>query len=778
MQAQVRRFSLSIQAKLLILLLGISFIPAALGIVTLYRGTTGAVRESLGLFFQERAEGTARGISDNLEEVILSVRAAAERLQQGVSLDEATEPQDRAIVAWAQINRMGEVVAARGSVPPQLTDLPLALHAEHPRSPIYLDEAGSGPHAPALRVFVSLEGRIPGFLVAYVPLQPFTDLYTRSSPGDQAQVCILTNRGTILGPPAPGNLFVKLRNLVHEQRLRLSGWQFISEENLPEYLVGYAAVRALRQQQNAGATTVDWAVVVVSDLQAIMPLFHALLWRNALFAVGLAAGIVAISFGVAKGFVRPLKSLHAQVERLAQGDFQARVTISTRDELEELAHAFNKMVAEIQRSRTELELQMRRAESRAQQVTLVNEVSRAILASFDWPRLVTTTHLSLRRLVEYDRYFLILALGEQRFRVWDESGSETAALGADLLQGLFQRVRSETVYLSSCETTLAPVLTNMGIATYCAIGLSTEQGVQGVLFLGRGQREVFTQSQRELLAQIGAFLTLAVQHIQLYEKLAEFAAGLEKKVEERAEQLRRVYEQLRQSERYAATGRLAAGVAHEINNPLGIIKNFVQLLRLNSNAPPDPVTLEAMDEELERIARIVRGLLDFARPTAGSKQPLDLNAEIRKLLPLLEIGFKKKAITLDVRLVEQLPQVLLDRDHARQILLNLIRNAEDAVGRGGRIVIRTYLDRTGNSPKVVLEVEDNGTGISPEHLSQIFDPFFTTRSAEGGLGLGLSIVYGLVSNAGGTIDVSSIPGVGTCFKVCLPPYEEFAEEVG
>jgi two-component system NtrC family sensor kinase len=236
-------------------------------------------------------------------------------------------------------------------------------------------------------------------------------------------------------------------------------------------------------------------------------------------------------------------------------------------------------------------------------------------------------------------------------------------------------------------------------------------------------------------------------------------------LEESNRRLRDTQEQLVQSERLAAVGKLAARVAHEVNNPLAIIKTTIRIMR-NQNPKEASRHLEMIDEEIGRIARILRELLDFSRPSP-TEQAVEANAVIQSLERLLAPNLREKQIALSVNLEPKLPQVRISADHFKQVLLNLVRNAEDAMPEGGQLAIQTARI----NGDIEVRLTDTGCGIPPEHLPYLFDPFFTTKAQQGGMGLGLSVLYGIVKNAQGHIEVESEAGKGSTFRVFLPVCE-------
>jgi PAS domain S-box-containing protein len=228
---------------------------------------------------------------------------------------------------------------------------------------------------------------------------------------------------------------------------------------------------------------------------------------------------------------------------------------------------------------------------------------------------------------------------------------------------------------------------------------------------------------------------------------------------------------LRQSDKLAALGTLSAGVAHEINNPIGIITSRVELMMLEAGdgalSPEMRKDLEVILRHARRVATITQGLLSFARQSAGVRGPVQLNRAVEEIVQLAQKDMSRSRVTVSTHLGEGLPLITADANAIGQVLLNLLTNARRAMPDGGLITIETALVDGGRW--IRLAVRDTGSGIPPDILPKIFDPFFTTSSD--GTGLGLSISHGIMEEHRGTIDVSSVVGQGTVFTLSFPAGE-------
>ncbi len=231
--------------------------------------------------------------------------------------------------------------------------------------------------------------------------------------------------------------------------------------------------------------------------------------------------------------------------------------------------------------------------------------------------------------------------------------------------------------------------------------------------------------------------------------------------------IKQLEEQLRRSERLASLGRLAAGVAHEIRNPLSSIKGFATILagRFKEDNRSRQIA-DVMVQEVERLNRVVSDLLDFARPTELNRRAVSCAELIRSSIRLVEEDARDHQVQVEFAVHPEDLEIEADPDRFAQILLNLYLNALHAMENGGRLKIEAFE----SSGEVLLTVSDSGTGISAEHLPQVFDPYFTTKSQ--GVGLGLANVHKFVEAHGGEIEVESTPGAGTTFTIRLSPLGE------
>ena len=318
------------------------------------------------------------------------------------------------------------------------------------------------------------------------------------------------------------------------------------------------------------------------------------------------------------------------------------------------------------------------------------------------------------------------------------------------------------------------------------VPLQTKGRTIGAIEVMNKQQGTFDIEDQKLLQSLAISAATAIENAQLYAEQTETI-----------QRLAETHSQLIQSAKLAAVGELAAGAAHEINNPLTTIINLTTLL-LDTSAPTSEKEryedLQMIHAEARRTRDIVRNLLDFARTDAPKGELVDFNELIEDALLLVYTKGVGKKIELNKQL-SSLPEIFLDINQMKQVIVNLLYNAIQAMQDNGKrpaiLTVATHLKTDDNGPDskrasrpkkkdlhpaVVCQISDTGHGIQPEHLDKIFDPFFTTKEVGQGTGLGLSISYGIVKKHNGDITVESSPKQGTTFTLTLsgiePPNEE------
>jgi len=348
--------------------------------------------------------------------------------------------------------------------------------------------------------------------------------------------------------------------------------------------------------------------------------------------------------------------------------------------------------------------------------------------------------------------------------------------------------------------------------TWLGVPLMRGEKLIGVLsVLGSGRRSL-SQQDAELLSALGNQVARVVDNVRLYERLEESRADLERwnrtletrveertreldralasleelnddlerRVEERTKELQDIQEKVVQSGRLAAVGELAAGIAHELNNPLAGILGYSQydlervMERQDQGLSADEARhiathMRHIEREAQRCKRIVENLLTFSRGARSGTATLDVNEIVESTLECTERQLAMRGIEVDVELDRALPCIVGDPQGLQQVFANIVLNARNAMASGGRLTVRTWKTESGSGAgQVAVRFEDTGDGITNGDLMRVFEPFYTTRADKEGAGLGLSVSYGIVREHGGEIDVESDKGRGAAFTVRLP----------
>jgi len=351
----------------------------------------------------------------------------------------------------------------------------------------------------------------------------------------------------------------------------------------------------------------------------------------------------------------------------------------------------------------------------------------------------------------------------------DAGGRAVGMLYVGLLERAYSSIRDRVILSFFGIATLGFLLIS-GI-TYYMIGSITRPIGEMVaatrnIAAGRFDRPVRADTGGELALLADSFNVMQESLRKMRDDLEAWGRTLEEKVRQRTEELIAMHDRVAQSERLASLGKLAAGVAHEINNPLGAILALTALT-LEDLAPDDPrrADLQEVVRQAERCRNIVRGLLEFSRQTEPHVGLLDPNKVLEDTLALIS----RQSFFFNIRVVKQLapdlPRVSADRSQLQQVFMNILINAVQAMEEKGTVTLQSRLAADGF---VEISIADTGCGIPPDKLDRIFDPFFTTKPSGKGAGLGLSIAYGIVAKHGGAIAVASRPGQGSTFTVRLP----------
>jgi len=284
--------------------------------------------------------------------------------------------------------------------------------------------------------------------------------------------------------------------------------------------------------------------------------------------------------------------------------------------------------------------------------------------------------------------------------------------------------------------------------------------------------EIASKSKDEIGQLAQSFNHMLVRLKQARRELEDYGRVLEEKVEERTQQLSKMQEHLIQSEKLASMGQLAASISHEVNNPLSGVLIYNQLIakKISRGDWDKEVILDylsKMEHELSRSTKLIRSLLNFAVQTEPKIKEVNINDVLNRALELAIHAGSKENTRVEKDL-HPLPTFMEDPDQLEQVFMNLIMNALQAMPTGGTLTLRSYLE----NGELKISIKDTGCGIPPENLGKIFTPFFSTKKEVKGVGLGLSVSYGIIQGLKGRIEVKSKVGEGTTFTVCLPISQE------
>ncbi len=359
----------------------------------------------------------------------------------------------------------------------------------------------------------------------------------------------------------------------------------------------------------------------------------------------------------------------------------------------------------------------------------------------------------------------------------DPSGSVIGILYAGILEQPFLAARTEVMlsFLGVCLIGLVVVFALTYVLTRTAIHpLEEMAAATRQIAAGHLDVRVNTGAHDEIGVLAASFNNMLDALQTTKRELEEWARTLELKVQERTDELVAVQARMAQSEKLASIGRLAAGVAHGINNPLGGILTLT-MLALEDCGPDHPLRadLETVVKQTMRCREIVKGLLDFSHQTDARASRLSVNPILDSTLSLLERQALFHNIKTVRRFQDDLPPVFVDPGQLQEVIINVVLNAVDAMEENGVLTVETGADLA--RAQVAIRISDTGKGIPPDVVPLIFEPFFTTKKVGQGTGLGLAIVHGIVTRAGGTVDVASKPGQ-TTFTVRLPVAGQESED--
>ncbi|MCF6159352.1 MAG: PAS domain S-box protein [wastewater metagenome] len=456
----------------------------------------------------------------------------------------------------------------------------------------------------------------------------------------------------------------------------------------------------------------QWGLIVKQDTsEAFQPIVEL---KNQVITLAAASVviIVIIVFVITHGITQPILQLVQGANAIGKGDLGHRIPINSQDEVGILASEFNKMARKLQESYAGLELKIRERtsqlrESEEKYRESINLANDAIFTLETDSAQIIDANRKAEELSGYSKYEL------SKKKIWE-------------IIPEYDREKTKQLWLT-IHTTGSGMLDNIDY-----------QHTDGRITVTSISASVIEYGKNKVIQWICRDIT----------------------------ERKRMESQLIQAERLAAVGELAAGVAHEVNNPLGGLQNFVKMMKKEpGNIEQNLEFLDLISEGLKRIGVIVKRLMAFSRPYSNHKAYHKINEIIENSLRFVNHRMKEQDVYLEKILSSDLPEVYADADNISQVIINILVNALDSMHKGGRLAIETgYCDRQPSS--IQIKITDTGSGIQNEIISKVFNPFFTTK--ETGSGLGLAISKRIIEDHNGHIIVKSKLGEGTIFHVSLP----------
>jgi len=442
------------------------------------------------------------------------------------------------------------------------------------------------------------------------------------------------------------------------------------------------------------------------------------------------------------------------------------------DEFERLGEKGLSSAREMKRVVSSLRAQVADTERQREQLASLYAVAQELVAVTDLAELLESIIDRAIVLVGADRGFVVLseADGSYRFGAARKfSSGEVEATDEAFSSSLVERVlrEREAILTTNIQQDgrfeLTRSILAQQIRSVLAVPLVARGELQGAIYVDtRISERPFGEPELELLRAMGSLAAMAIRGARLLEDVRQSNERLQSALET----LRETQDQLVQAERLAAVGRLAASVAHELRNPLMVMRNALYFLDrvVSSDKGHDPDTLKRyfakLDSEIDRQNKIINDLLYFSRNRPRHLSRLDLNALVSETLMRVPMP---ESVEVVRQLAARLMPISADADQIQQVLVNLISNAVQAMPDGGTLTLTTSDD---DGEWVVLCISDTGCGIGEEHLDRLFEPFFTTK--EKGIGLGLSVTKSIVEGHRGEISVATALGEGTTFTIKLP----------
>jgi signal transduction histidine kinase len=445
-----------------------------------------------------------------------------------------------------------------------------------------------------------------------------------------------------------------------------------------------------------------------------------------IFIVALLTGSL-LTYFLERRMRGSLKNLIQIAGHMAEGDLTQRVKIDIGDEVEELGKSFNRMAQALAEKEKELIM------ARNTMVSIFNGITAGIAY-------ISTDHAIIHANRAYEALL-----------------KDTA--GSSLVKGLkcFELFWQRQDICENCPGK-------------SAIKTGKSKDLEREITLKDGERRVLwihaypVQGPGKGPVGFVEYILDITQQRKLEDELKTYTEHLEEIAQERTRRLKEAQVQIAHQEKMAALGQMAAGVAHEIGNPLSALSSLVRALEIDLRNNYSDRKIRVMKQQIDRISKILREMMDFSRPASSRKSLTHGNQVIQSALGISSYDRRLKGIHVKTCMDNEIPALKLDGDQLLQVFLNIILNAADAMNGEGALTVTSKLENN----SVIFRFEDTGPGI-PEHLlSRVFEPFFTTKEVGEGTGLGLSVSYGIMQNMGGVIRASNRKGRGSAFIVEIP----------
>ncbi len=421
-------------------------------------------------------------------------------------------------------------------------------------------------------------------------------------------------------------------------------------------------------------------------------------------------------------------------------------------------------------------------EGRARNLELIHEVVQQVIGLTDPNEVAQITAELLARYFAYELTTVFIADGQGNLTIGGFGGASAnvvkramKSVAYPLTGGITGQVfeTGEGIVVNDVlhEKRYQPIRGWQAGSEMC-VAIREGTRVLGIIDVESSSRHAFTQNDFLALESLAGILATVVTSADQYQRLQSTVSQLramQVELHSRMEAQRSAENRLIQAAKLAAVGEMAAGIAHELNNPLTSVTGFSELVMDDLPEQSDAYRdMQLVLKEARRARDVVRRLLDFSRQSESVRSSASLNEVVEDVVALSRHLLRTNGVELTVTLQPDLPWVTMDGNQMKQVLLNLVHNALQAMPEGGEMEIQSAVAVRNDRKGVTVLVRDTGVGISTADQARIFEPFYTTKGDRGGTGLGLSVTYGIVTDHGGQIDVDSKPGIGSTFTVWLP----------